>query len=43
MGAIEMHKDDDIGLDELERTARRVLGDRVVPFLFGYRVRLGFV
>ena len=42
MGAIEMHKDEDIGLDELERTARRVLSDRVVPFWFGYRVRLGF-
>jgi len=42
LGAVEVHKDDDIGLDELERVARRVLGDRVVPFWFGYRVRIGF-
>ena len=40
MGAIEVHKDE-LGLDELERVARRVLGDRVVPFWFGYRVRIG--
>jgi ubiquinone/menaquinone biosynthesis C-methylase UbiE len=40
MGAIEMHKDE-LPLDELERAARRVLGDRVVPFWFGYRVRIG--
>jgi hypothetical protein len=26
---------------ELDAVARRVLGDRTVPFLFGYRVRLG--
>jgi SAM-dependent methyltransferase len=26
---------------ELEAVARRVLGDRTVPFVFGYRVRLG--
>lgn len=26
---------------ELEAVARRVLGDRTVPFLFGYRVRVG--
>jgi SAM-dependent methyltransferase len=26
---------------ELAEVARRVLGDRVVPFLFGYRVRMG--
>ena len=26
---------------ELEEVARRVLGDRTVPFLFGYRVRVG--
>ena len=31
----------DLGIDELEAVARRVLGDRTVPFLFGYRVRLG--
>jgi ubiquinone/menaquinone biosynthesis C-methylase UbiE len=40
MGAIEVHKDE-LGLDELESAARRVLGDRVVPFWFGYRVRIG--
>jgi SAM-dependent methyltransferase len=28
---------------ELEEVARRVLGERTVPFLFGYRVRLGVV
>ena len=28
-------------VDELEAVARRVLGDRSVPFLFGYRVRIG--
>jgi SAM-dependent methyltransferase len=28
---------------ELDETARRVLGDRTVPFAFGYRVRLGVV
>jgi SAM-dependent methyltransferase len=42
LGAIETHRDR-LPLDELERTARRILGDRVVPFWFGYRVRLGFV
>ncbi|HEV8250958.1 MAG TPA: class I SAM-dependent methyltransferase [Gaiellaceae bacterium] len=42
MGAVEVHKDE-VGLEELERVARRVLGDRVVPFWFGYRVRIGFV
>jgi SAM-dependent methyltransferase len=30
-------------IDELEAVARRVLGDRTVPFHFGYRVRLGVV
>jgi hypothetical protein len=30
-------------IDELEAVARRVLGDRTVPFLFGYRVRVGVV
>jgi SAM-dependent methyltransferase len=33
----------ELGVDELEAVARRVLGDRTVPFLFGYRVRLGVV
>jgi SAM-dependent methyltransferase len=28
-------------IDELEAVARRVLGDGTVPFLFGYRVRIG--
>jgi ubiquinone/menaquinone biosynthesis C-methylase UbiE len=41
MGAIEVHRDR-LPLDELEQTARRVLGDRTVPFWFGYRVRVGF-
>jgi SAM-dependent methyltransferase len=40
MGAIEVHRDV-LGLDDLEAEARRVLGDRVVPFWFGYRVRIG--
>jgi SAM-dependent methyltransferase len=31
----------ELGIEELEAVARRVLGDRTVPFLFGYRVRLG--
>jgi SAM-dependent methyltransferase len=39
-GAIEMTKDADLGLGELEAVARRVLGPRTVPFWFGYRVRL---
>lgn len=33
----------DLDIDELEGVARRVLGDRVVPFHFGYRVRVGVV
>ena len=33
----------ELRVDELETTARRVLGDRTVPFVFGYRVRLGVV
>ena len=31
----------ELRLDELDAVARRVLGDRTVPFLFGYRVRIG--
>ena len=31
----------ELRIDELEAVARRVLGDRTVPFLFGYRVRIG--
>ncbi len=30
----------ELRIDELEDVAGRVLGDRTVPFLFGYRVRL---
>ena len=33
--------DDELGVGELEAVARRVLGDRTVPFVFGYRVRVG--
>jgi SAM-dependent methyltransferase len=40
MGAIEVHRDR-LPLDDLEATARRVLGTRTVPFWFGYRVRIG--
>jgi len=40
MGAIEVHRDE-LGLDDLEALARQVLGDRVVPFWFGYRMRIG--
>ena len=31
----------ELRVDELESVARRVLGERTVPFVFGYRVRLG--
>jgi hypothetical protein len=31
----------ELRVDALEEVARRVLGDRTVPFLFGYRVRIG--
>lgn len=40
LGAVEMHAAR-LPLDELEATARRVLGDGSVPFWWGYRVRLG--
>ncbi len=40
-GAVDVHREE-LRLDELEQTARRVLGDRVVPFWFGYRVRVGW-
>jgi SAM-dependent methyltransferase len=33
----------ELRLDELAGVAREVLGDRTVPFLFGYRVRIGVV
>jgi len=33
----------ELRIDELETVARRVLGDRTVPFLYGYRMRLGVV
>ena len=35
--------EDELRIDELDEVARRVLGDRTVPFLFGYRVRMGVV
>jgi SAM-dependent methyltransferase len=31
----------ELRVSELEEVARRVLGDRTVPFLFGYRIRIG--
>jgi len=31
----------ELRIDELDAVARRVLGNRTVPFLFGYRVRIG--
>lgn len=39
-GAVEVHRDR-LSLAALEATARSVLGDRMVPFWFGYRVRIG--
>jgi SAM-dependent methyltransferase len=33
----------ELRIGELEAVARRVLGDRTVPFVFGYRIRLGVV
>jgi SAM-dependent methyltransferase len=33
--------DDELGVNELGEVARRVLGARTVPFVFGYRVRVG--
>ena len=33
--------DEELGLTRLEETARRVLGRRTLPWLIGYRVRLG--
>jgi SAM-dependent methyltransferase len=33
--------DDELGVYELAAVAMRVLGDRTVPFVFGYRVRVG--
>jgi SAM-dependent methyltransferase len=46
MGSIGMIGDPeeaerDLPLDEVEAVARRVLGDRTVPFRFGYHVRVG--
>jgi SAM-dependent methyltransferase len=40
LGAIETHRDR-LPLDGFEETVLRVLGDGVVPFWWGYRVRLG--
>jgi SAM-dependent methyltransferase len=31
----------ELKIDELDAVARRILGDRTVPFFFGYRVRVG--
>jgi ubiquinone/menaquinone biosynthesis C-methylase UbiE len=33
--------DDELGVNELAAVAQRVLGDRTVPFVFGYRIRVG--
>ena len=33
----------ELRIEELDAVAQRVLGDRTVPFLFGYRVRIGVV
>jgi SAM-dependent methyltransferase len=33
--------DDELGVNELAAVAQRVLGARTVPFVFGYRVRVG--
>ena len=33
--------EDDLGLTALEETTRRIVGDRRVPSLWGYRVRIG--
>jgi SAM-dependent methyltransferase len=44
--AVDMDNDElehELRLAELEEVARRVLSDRTVPFLFGYRVRIGVV
>jgi SAM-dependent methyltransferase len=42
-GGVATFEHEDIGLDELRATAERALGDRTVPFWFGYRVRVGIV
>jgi hypothetical protein len=39
LGALAEERELRIG--ELEETARRRLGERTVPFVFGYRVRIG--
>lgn len=41
LGEVAMRGAEDIGLAELERVARRRLGDRAVPWWIGYRVRIG--
>src|SRR4051794_24453374 len=33
--------DDELGVHQLAAVAERVLGDRTVPFVFGYRIRVG--
>jgi SAM-dependent methyltransferase len=42
-GGVATFEHEDLGLEELRATADRLLGDRTVPFWFGYRVRVGIV
>ncbi len=39
LGDVEIERE--LRVSKLEEVARRALGDRTVPFLFGYRVRVG--
>jgi SAM-dependent methyltransferase len=41
--AQDAYLEDELRIGELEEVARCVLDDRTVPFLFGYRVRIGVV
>jgi SAM-dependent methyltransferase len=41
LGDAELERE--LRVDELEGVARRVLGERTAPFLFGYRIRIGVV
>src|SRR5205807_1144720 len=41
VGVDDEEIDRELRVSELDEAARRVLGDRTVPFLFGYRVRAG--
>lgn len=38
---VDVDADAEVRLDEVDAVARRVLGDRTVPFRFGYHVRVG--